>query len=127
MRKKISILSACMALAALASPVFAATQPTAAHPSFAHAFTQMLPMLLIFLVVFYFLLVRPQSKKAKAHRNLMSSLNAGDEVSTAGGIIAKIKSLNEQYAILSLSNGGEMMIQRSSISSVLPKGTMDTI
>jgi preprotein translocase subunit YajC len=85
-----------------------------------------LPMILIF-VVFYFLLIRPQQKKAKEHRAMLGALQKGDEVVTAGGVVGKINKLNDQYAALEIAPSIEMNVQRSSIAQLLPKGTIKTL
>ena len=84
----------------------------------------MLPLVLIF-VVFYFLLIRPQQKKQKAHTELVSGLSVGDEVLTAGGILGKISAVSEHYAVVKISDNTEIKIQKSSVSMVVPKGTYD--
>ena len=85
-----------------------------------------LPMILIF-VVFYFLLIRPQQKKAKEHRGMLAALQKGDEVVTAGGLIGKVGKLGDQYATIELAPSVEVTVQRSSISQLLPKGTIKAI
>jgi preprotein translocase subunit YajC len=86
----------------------------------------MLMMAGVFLL-FYFLILRPQNKKAKEHRELISKVKVGDEVLMAGGIIGEIKKINDQFAIVLLNDGVEMIIQRTSISAVMPKGTIHNI
>ena len=105
--------------------VFAAATPS--QPSMGEALSHMLPMFVIFIGIFYFLLIRPQNKKNKDHKALISSVKAGDEVCTIGGIVATISSISDNYAVLSLNNGSELVLQLSSIASVLPKGTLSTI
>jgi preprotein translocase subunit YajC len=100
---------------------------SAAAPSKGQSITQMLVMFALFIGVFYFLLIRPQNKKNREHRQLMSSINVGDEIITAGGILAKVKTLKEQYVVLSLNDDQTMVLQRSSIASVLPKGTLSGV
>lgn len=117
MNRILSLLAGLLAAPAL----FAATP--AAHQG---GLLGMLPMLIIFIVVFYFLLVRPQSKKAKEHRNLMSSISVGDEVVSAGGIVGKVAKLDDQFVQLTISQGVTIKMQKGSISTVLPKGTTDT-
>jgi preprotein translocase subunit YajC len=73
----------------------------------------------------YFLLIRPQQKKQKAHAELVSGLKAGDEVLTAGGILGKITGVSEHYAVVKISDSTEIKIQKSSVSVVVPKGTYD--
>ena len=87
----------------------------------------MLPMLIIFIGVFYFLLVRPQSKRAKEHRQLMDNLSMGDEVITTGGIAGKVTKLRDSYAVLSIAKDVEITIQKGAIATVLPKGTLENI
>jgi preprotein translocase subunit YajC len=85
-----------------------------------------LPMVLIF-VVFYFLLIRPQQKKAKEHRTMLGALQKGDEVVTAGGVVGRVSKLSDQYATLEVAPSVEMNVQRSAISQLLPKGTIKTL
>lgn len=82
-----------------------------------------LPMVAIF-VVFYFLLIRPQQKKQKEARAMLSALEKGNEVVTAGGILGRIVKLDDQYATVEVAPNTQMVVQRSSISQLLPKGTL---
>jgi preprotein translocase subunit YajC len=104
-----------------------ATQTTAAQnpPSHQGSFLSMLPMLILFILVFYFLLVRPQTKRAKEQKKLMTSLAVGDEVMTAGGIVGRISRLKDNFVVLTIAKGVEITVQKGAIGSVLPKGTMD--
>ena len=95
-------------------------QDAAAQPS---AIAQFLPLILIF-IVFYFLLIRPQMKRAKEHKQLVSALNKGDEVVTNGGMLGKITDLNDSFVTLELAESVNIKIQRHAIASVMPKGTM---
>ena len=90
----------------------------------ADPFGFLLPMVVIF-GAFYFLLIRPQQKKAKAHTALISNLKAGDEVLTAGGILGVITGISEHYAIVKISDNTEVKIQKSSVSQVVPKDTFE--
>ena len=90
----------------------------------ASLFDMLWPMLLIF-GAFWFLLIRPQQKKQKAHQELVSNVSVGDEVLTAGGILGRVTGVSEHYAVLSISDATEIKIQKSSISQVVPKGTFD--
>lgn len=83
-------------------------------------------MMLAMVVIFYLLLWRPQSKRAKEHRNLVSSLQKGDEVVTSGGILGKITHVDEKIITIAISENTEIKLQRGAISSVLPKGTLKT-
>jgi preprotein translocase subunit YajC len=84
-------------------------------------------MVLMF-VVFYFLLIRPQSKRQKEHKSMVEALGKGDEVLTAGGIIGKITDLSDQYMTLQISTLDgkpvEISVQRAAVQTLLPKGTM---
>lgn len=83
-----------------------------------------LPMLIIF-AAFYFLLIRPQQKRQKAHTELVGAISAGDEVITAGGILGKVTDVTDHYATLKIADNVEIKIQKSTISAVAPKGTFD--
>ena len=83
-----------------------------------------LPMIVIF-VAFYFLLIRPQQKKQKAHNEVVSALATGDEVLTAGGILGKVTAVSEHYATLKIADNVEVKIQKTTVSAVVPKGTFD--
>jgi len=85
----------------------------------------MLPMLLLMFGAFYFLLIRPQQKKQKAHNELISNLSTGNEVLTAGGILGVITGISEHYAIVKIADNTEIKIQKSSISQVVPKDTFE--
>lgn len=88
------------------------------------AFGFFLPMIVIF-VAFYFLLIRPQQKRQKAHAALVSALSTGDEVLTAGGILGKVTGVSEHYATLHIADNVEIKVQKSTVSAVVPKGTFD--
>ena len=90
----------------------------------ADPFGFLLPMIVIF-GAFYFLLIRPQQKKQKAHTELVAALQVGDEVMTAGGILGKITGVSEHYAVIQVSDSTEIKIQKASVSQVVPKGTYD--
>ena len=85
-----------------------------------------LPLLLMF-GIFYFLLIRPQQKKAKEHKNLIGALSKGDEIITNGGLLAKISAIDENFLTCIIAENVEVKIQRHSISSVLPKGTIKNL
>jgi preprotein translocase subunit YajC len=84
----------------------------------------LLPMLVIF-GAFYFLLIRPQQKKQKAHTKLVADLSVGNEIITAGGMLGRITGVSEHYAIVQIADNTEIKIQKSSISQVVPKGTFE--
>jgi preprotein translocase subunit YajC len=78
-------------------------------------------------VLFYFMMIKPQNKRMKEHQELLNRLRKGDEIITTGGILAKIVSLNEQYMKVSLSDGVDVLLQKSAVSSILPKGTLKSL
>lgn len=80
-----------------------------------------------FILIFYFLMWRPQSKRAKEHKNLVTSLSKGDEVITNGGIAGKISKVSEDFVAIEVSEGVELKIQKVAIASALPKGTLKSI
>jgi preprotein translocase subunit YajC len=80
-----------------------------------------------FILIFYFLMWRPQSKRAKEHRNLVSALSKGDEVITNGGIAGKITKVSEDFVALEIAEGVELKVQKVAIASALPKGTLKSI
>ena len=92
----------------------------AAQPN---ALMQMLPLVLIF-VVFYFLLIRPQTKRAKEHRAMVAALAVGDEVVTGGGLLGKVTDVSDQFLTVEIADGVAVKIQRHTVQSVLPKGTL---
>jgi preprotein translocase subunit YajC len=106
----------------LISSAYAQT-PSAAPGSDLMAF---LPMILIF-VVFYFLLIRPQQKKAKEHRTMLAALQKGDEVVTAGGLVGRVSKLTDQYASVEVAPSVEINVQRAAIQQLLPKGTIKAL
>lgn len=89
----------------------------------ANGYSQIL-ILLGFVVIFYLLLWRPQAKRAKEHRQLMTNLAIGDEVTTSGGIVGKITRLNGDLISLKVAENVEINLQKVAVSSVLPKGTI---
>lgn len=90
----------------------------------ADPFGFLLPMVIIF-GAFYFLLIRPQQKKAKAHAALVAALKVGDEVMTAGGVLGRVINVSDHYAAVEIAENTVIKIQKSSISQVVPKGTFD--
>ncbi|MCX7124740.1 MAG: preprotein translocase subunit YajC [Gammaproteobacteria bacterium] len=111
------------------SSATAATTTAAAGttPTPQGGFLSVLPMLIIFIGVFYFLLVRPQSKRAKEQRVLLENLTVGDEVLTTGGIIGRVMKLRDSYIVLVIGKDMEMTFQKGAVASILPKGTMESI
>ncbi len=87
------------------------------------SFLNLLPLVLIF-VIFYFLLIRPQQKRAKEHREMVSSLAKGDEVVTNGGTLGKVTALDDNFISLEIANGVVIKVQRMAVSQMMPKGTI---
>jgi preprotein translocase subunit YajC len=86
-------------------------------------------MLLIVLMfgVLYFMMIRPQMKRAKEHKAMIEALQKGDEVVSGGGILGRVTKISENYVTLEVSQGVEMVLQRSAVQVVLPKGTIKNI
>ena len=85
-----------------------------------------LPLIVIF-AVFYFMLIRPQMKRAKEHRNLVSQLGKGDEVVTNGGLLGKITDLSDAFVTVEIAEGVQIKLQRSAVTTVMPKGTIKSV
>jgi len=90
---------------------------------------EMLIMLGMFGVIFYFMIFRPQSKRAKEHKNLMASMGKGDEVLTGGGLVGKISKIAEDndYIVIALNDNNEVTIKKDYVTAVLPKGTLKSL
>tara|TARA_B100001094_G_scaffold295291_1_gene316537 strand:+ start:17794 stop:18102 length:309 start_codon:yes stop_codon:yes gene_type:complete len=90
---------------------------------------EMVFMLVMFGLIFYFMIYRPQSKRAKEHKGLMSSLSKGDEVLTNGGLVGKIQKISDSndYVLLSISDATQITIKKDYIAAVLPKGSMQSL
>lgn len=87
---------------------------------------QFLPLIAIF-VIFYFLLIRPQSKRAKEHKALVAALSKGDEVVTNGGLVGRVSEIGDDFVTVEIAAGTQVHIQRSAVASVLPKGTIKSL
>lgn len=90
---------------------------------------EMIIMLAVFGLVFYFMIYRPQAKRVKEHKGLMSALSKGDEVLTQGGIVGKIVKVSDEkdFIVVSVAENTEVTVQKAAISAVLPKGTMKSL
>lgn len=78
----------------------------------------------LILVVFYFLFIRPQQKRVKEHRQMVSELKKGDEVVTNGGIAGHITDVDESFVKVAIAEGVEVQVQKQAVASLLPKGTL---
>jgi preprotein translocase subunit YajC len=89
-------------------------------------FLSLLPLVLIF-GVFYFLLIRPQNKRQKEHKELVANIGVGDEIVTAGGVLGKVTDIKDQFVRVQVAEGVELKIQRNTIGAVMPKGTIKSV
>ena len=97
---------------------------TAADPS--SSLMQFLPLILMF-VVLWFLMIRPQQKRAKEHKGMLEALVKGDEVIAGGGIAGKIIKVGDTFVCLELAENVQVQVQKQAIQLVLPKGTIKTL
>ncbi|MBT9539783.1 preprotein translocase subunit YajC [Thiobacillus sp.] len=98
-------------------------QTAAAAPGGAELIQQFLPLVVIF-VLFYFMLIRPQMKRAKEQKQMLAELAKGDEIVTASGQLGKIVKLGDQYVSLEIADGVITHVQKASVQTLLPKGTI---
>lgn len=82
-----------------------------------------LPLIVIF-IIFYFMLIRPQSKRAKEHKQMVEALQKGTEVVTNGGVLGKITGIGDNFIVVQIADGVEIKVQRQSIAQLMPKGTI---
>ena len=110
------------------SQAFAQAAPaaTSSSPDMLGSIGSMLPLILMF-VVLWFLMIRPQMKKAKEHKALIAALARGDEVVTQGGLVGRITKVGESYVSVEIAEGTAVVIQKPSIGLVLPKGTLKSL
>jgi len=81
-------------------------------------------MMVAFVVIFYFMLIRPQQKKAKEHQAMLSRLATGDEVVTSGGILGKIVEVGDSFVTVEVADGVRLNVQKVQVTSLMPKGTL---
>lgn len=105
------------------SSAFAQTAPAAAGGDMQSTLMGMLPLVLMF-VVLYFIMIRPQMKKQKEHRAMIEALAKGDEIATVGGMLGTISKMGDSYLSLEIASGVEVQVQRSAVVQVLPKGSI---
>ena len=104
------------------STAYAQAAPAPAAGGTESTLITLAPLVLMF-VVLYFIMIRPQMKRQKEHKALIEALAKGDEVVTAGGLLGKVTKLGESYVSIEAGNS-ELMVQRTAIVQVLPKGTI---
>ena len=107
----------------LINPAFA---QGAGGPAGGAGFESLILILLMFAVL-YFLMIRPQMKRAKEHKSLIEGLQKGDEVIAAGGVLGRISKVSENYVTLQVADNIEIQVQRPAVQLVLPKGTIKNI
>jgi preprotein translocase subunit YajC len=118
------VSSIYLEFAVFISSAIAQTAPAAAAGgSMQDSLMGMLPLVLMF-VVLYFVMIRPQMKKAKEHKAMIEALAKGDEVATAGGILGKVTKLGDSFIDIEVAAGVEVHLQRSAVVQVLPKGSI---
>ncbi len=100
---------------------WAQATPPAAGPD--AGFINLIMMILLF-VVFYFLLIRPQTKRVKEHKQMVESLAKGDEVVTNGGLLGRITQLGDNFIVLEIAPNLEVKVQRQAVATIMPKGTL---
>ena len=85
---------------------------------------EMLLMMGVFFAIMYFMIIRPQQKRAKEHKSMLDALGKGDEVVTGGGVLGKITSIGDNFVEIEVAANTQVKVQRQAIASVMPKGTM---
>ena len=80
-----------------------------------------------FVLIFYFLLIRPQNKRRKEHQNLVAGLSKGDEVVTAGGLVCQVTKVEDDFVKVQVNEQNEVRIQKSAVGATLPKGTLKSL
>ena len=103
-----------------------AEAPAAGAPPQGSPFMTLI-MLGVLFAAFYFILIRPQAKRAKEHKAMVAALAKGDEVVTAGGVLGRVTNLGDTYVTVDIAEGVEVKIQRHAIQTVLPKGTIKSV
>ncbi len=111
----------------LISQAFASADAAAATTIGSPGMIGQLVMLGGFVVIFWLLIWRPQSKRAKEHKQLLAAISKGDEVVTTGGIVGKVVSVSDDFVTLQVGANVELNFQKSAVAAILPKGTMKAI
>jgi len=102
---------------------FVIAQATPAGGSAPNPLMTFLPLIVLF-GVFYFLMIRPQMKRQKEHRNMVSALSKGDEVVTNGGIAGRVEEVGESFITVEIAPNVKIKLQKSAVQQVLPKGSL---
>jgi preprotein translocase subunit YajC len=85
-----------------------------------------LPLILMFAVL-YFIMIRPQMKRQKEHRSMLSAMAKGDEVVTTGGVVGKVTKVSDAYVGVEIAEGTEIVVQKAAVTTILPKGTIKSL
>jgi len=107
----------------LITDALAAAAPAAGQPDMLQG---LLPFILI-LPLFYFLLIRPQTKRAKELKQMISSLAKGDEVVTSGGLLGRVTEVGENFVAVEIADGVQVKVQKSAVAGLMPKGTIKAL
>jgi preprotein translocase subunit YajC len=83
--------------------------------------------IVLMFVIIYFLMIRPQMKRAKEHRTMLDALQKGDEVITAGGVLGRVSKMGEAYVTIEIAPNTEVSVQKAAVQTVLPKGTLKSL
>ena len=102
------------------------SMPVMADEAVQPAMSGQLIMLGGFFVIFYFLVWRPQSKRAKAHQQLIQNLKEGDEVVFSGGVLGKVNRISDHFVTLGVAEGVELKVQKQAVVALMPKGTIQS-
>jgi preprotein translocase subunit YajC len=108
------------------SNAYAQAAPAAANTGLMGSLGTFAPLILMF-VVMYFLMIKPQQKKAKEQRQMMDALAKGDEVVTAGGLLGKVVAVKDTYVTIEIAANTEVVVQKHAITTLLPKGTLKSL
>ena len=84
-------------------------------------------MMVLFVAIFYFLIIRPQSKRQKEHKKMMDAIEKGDEVVTAWGLLGKVVKVTDDYLMISIADKVDVSLQKHAVTASLPKGTLKSI
>jgi preprotein translocase subunit YajC len=110
------------------SNAYAQASTTAAQPGILESLTSGgAPIFIVMFAVMYFLMIRPQQKRAKEQKQMMDALGKGDEVVTAGGILGKVTKVTEGYVTLEVADQTEIVVQKNAVTTLLPKGTIKSL
>ncbi|MDR1012400.1 MAG: preprotein translocase subunit YajC [Coxiellaceae bacterium] len=90
-------------------------------------FMSALPMIILLVVFMYFMVIRPQSKKAKEHKKLIDNLQLDDEIITVGGILGKITKITTSFIVINVADNINVAVQRNAIANIVPRGTIKTV